>query len=116
MTKRNRKPMPRKPETTPIDLPYDDAALIFTVSGGVQLLMTDSDECGEVPFNAGIAAMLWARLNRDAKWAAELVAELEAWAVQNGKLQNGALRLTQKAAAPAKSRSTVMEGASHAIH
>jgi hypothetical protein len=111
MTKRDHKTKPRKPETTPIDLPYDDAELIFTVSGGVQLLMTDSDENGEIPFNAALAGMLWARLNRDPMWAAELVTELEAWAVQNG-----VLRLTQKAAATAKSRGAVLEGVSHALH
>ncbi len=111
MTKRKRDPKPRKPRTTPIDLAADDAALIFTSAGGVQLLMPDSDANGEVPGYAGLAGMLWARLSRDPAWVTKLARELEAWA-----LGNGLKRTKQEAVASAKSRGAVMEGVSHAVH
>jgi hypothetical protein len=92
-----------------IDLPTDQAALIFCDEGD-KLFLPDFDGFGELPPCAKLAWALWARLNNDDAWRHQLTKELAAWTREMSRQQ-----AEQSAAAYAKRRAfSIMEGGSHA--
>lgn len=107
MTKRKRDPKSRKPRTTRIDLPANEAALIFGPEG-VGLYMPDFATFTDLPPNVRLAWALCARLSHDPAWVNKVTRELAAWTNEKAR---------ESAAAYAKERAaSIMVGASHAMH